>query len=344
MNKNLVIAVTSLILLNSVNLQGAESDYGVIQMGVICSGGTCYPSEINQSIVRVAVVSSKTNSYGSGTLIYYQNRVYLLTCAHLFEKETDFATVQFSKQIGRPVQPLAIDREYDLAILDMSIPGALPSGAVPVKLTATIPLPGARVYAAGYGPAGIFKVTVATVKGYVQVQGADARDTLQAVYDRKGATVRFGDSGGGVFNQSGELVATLWGSDNDCLYGSQIGRIRYFLQSAIPEQKPEPDREQISKIPPPTMPKPEQTLPEPSLGEEILSALGLDEPDVQPENEPDVASRFWDWLSWIAIWTIVILPWAVIVWLFAIKRVLTVSVNKPESVSSNLTASQNHAD
>ena len=82
------------------------------------------------------------------------------------------------------------------------------------------------------------------------------------------------------------------------------------------------------------MPKPEQTLPEPSLGEEILEGLGLNEPDVQPESEPDVASQFWNWLSWIAIWTIVILPWAVIVWLFAIKRVLTVSVNKPESVAS----------
>lgn len=334
MNKNLLVAVTGIFLLNSVSVHAVESDYGVIQMGVICSGGTCYPSEINQSIVRVAVVSSKTNSYGSGTLIYYQNRVYLLTCAHLFEKETDYATVQFSKQSGRPVQPLAIDREYDLALLDMSIPGALPSGAVPVKLTATIPLPGARVYAAGYGPTGIFKVTVATVKGYVQVKGADARDTLQAMYDRKGATVRFGDSGGGVFNESGELVATLWGSDNQCLYGSQIGRIAYFLQSAIPERKPEPEREQISKLPPPTMPKPKQTLPEPSLGEEILEGLGVNEPDVQTENEPDAASRFWDWLSWIAIWTIVILPWAVIVWLFAIKRILTVSVNKPESVSS----------
>ena len=333
MNKNLLVAVTGLILLNSASVHGAKSDYGVIQMGVVCSGGSCYPSEINQSIVRVAVASSKTNSYGSGTLIYYQNRVYLLTCAHLFEKDTDYATVQFSKQNGRPVQPLAIDREYDLAVLDMPIPGALPSGAVPVKLTATIPLPGARVYAAGYGPNGIFKVTVGTVKGYVQVQGADARDTLQAVYDRKGATVRFGDSGGGVFNESGELVATLWGSDNQCLYGSQIGRIAYFLQSAIPERKPESDREQISKLPPPTMPKPKQTLPEPSLGEEILEGLGLNEPD-EPEIIPDVASQFWDWISWIATWTIVILPWVVIVWLFAIQRVLTVSVNKPVSDSS----------
>lgn len=75
------------------------------------------------------------------------------------------------------------------------------------------------------------------------------------------------------------------------------------------------------------MPKPEQTLPEPSLGDEILEGLGLNEPDVQPVNEPNVASRFWDWLSWIAIWIIVTLPWAVIVWLFVIKRVLIVSVN-----------------
>ena len=336
MKNKLLIAVTGLLLLNSISVHSEEYDYGVIQMGVICSGGTCYPSEINQSIVRVAVVSSKTNSYGSGTLIYYQNRVYLLTCAHLFEKETDYATVQFSKQAGRPVQPLAIDREYDLAVLDMSIPGALPSGAVPVQLTATIPLPGARVYAAGYGSNGIFKVTVATVKGYVQVQGADARDTLQAMYDRKGATVRFGDSGGGVFNQSGELVATLWGSDNDCLYGSQIGRIRYFLQSAIPDRKPESDREQISKLPPPTLPKPKETLPEPSLGDEILDDFGLNEPDVQLENAPDAATRFWDWLSWIATWFVIILPWVIIVWLFAIKRVLTVSVNKPESDSSKI--------
>ena len=70
------------------------------------------------------------------------------------------------------------------------------------------------------------------------------------------------------------------------------------------------------------------------MGEEILEGLGLNEPVVQPEDALDAASCFWDWLSWIAIWTLVILPWAVIVWLFAIKRVLTVSVNKPESVSS----------
>ena len=82
------------------------------------------------------------------------------------------------------------------------------------------------------------------------------------------------------------------------------------------------------------MPKPKQTLPEPSLGEEILEGLGLNEPDEQSEIAPDAATQFWDWLSWIATWTVVILPWAVIVWLFAIKRVLTVAVNKPESVAS----------
>ena len=81
------------------------------------------------------------------------------------------------------------------------------------------------------------------------------------------------------------------------------------------------------------MPKPKETLPEPSLGEELLEGLGLNEPD-EPEIVPDVATRFWDLLSWIAIWIIVIAPWAVIVWLFAIKQVLTVSVNKPESASS----------
>ena len=321
MNKKIIAAVASLFLLNSVCVHSEEFDYGVIQMGVICSGGFCCPSEINQSIVRVAVASPKTNSYGSGTLIYYQNRVYLLTCAHLFENATDYATVQFSKQVGCPVQPLAIDREYDLAVLDMSIPGALPSGAEPVKLTATIPLPGARVYAAGYGPNGIFKVTVATVNGYVQVQGADARDTLQAVYDRKGATVRFGDSGGGVFNQSGELVATLWGSDNQCLYGSQIGRIRYFLKSVIPEPKPKPVPKPAPTIPYPDLSNTENEQLSPIFQKPVVvdEAAGLSNDSNQNSQEDNNDIRNWFVFALKAL--LVIVPWAIILWLYPVKYI-----------------------
>lgn len=335
MNKKLFAAVTSILLLNSVCVYSEELDYGIIQMGVICSGGSCCPPEINQSIVRVVVASPNLNSYGSGTLIYYQNRVYLLTCAHLFENATDYATVQFSKQVGCPVQPLAIDREYDLAVLDMSIPGALPAGTTPVQLTASIPFPGTRVYAAGYGSNGVYKVTVATVKGYVQTLGADARDTLQAAYDRTGATVRFGDSGGGVFNQSGELVATLWGSDNQCLYGSQIGRIRYFLKSAISEPKPIPVPKPVPAAPAPQAPYTENESLSSNFQQPAVIDQTTESPNDSDKNCPESNKDAWSKFVFAIETLLVIVPWAIILWLYPVKYIYRLLKQKTPQITVN---------
>ena len=315
MSKSVITAVLCLFAAHCWAANDIDLEFGAIQMGMICTGEGCQPDGIQKSVVRVAVTSKTSNSYGSGTLIRYQGRAYLLTCAHLFESDSDYATVQFLNQTGLPVQPLAIDREYDLALLDMTIPGALPRGVTPAELTGSVPVPGTRVFAAGYGSNGAFKVTSATVRGYVRIQGAGARDTLQGLYDRRGNTVRFGDSGGGVFNESGELVATLWGSDNSCLYGTQIGRILVFLQTSVGSRA-------LPVLPPPTAPKPEKETPpsEPDTEENDAPEM---EPDVPFNNETMTTQSV---LFVVLYWINALLPWGIAVMLLLMLRNRTLLV------------------
>lgn len=319
MKSNLFCLSTILILAGFAAVYAAAaygSELGVdrIQMGVICSGGSCRKADSYPSVVRVAVTSEKTNSYGSGTLIVFNGRVYVLTCAHLFESKNDWGAVQFSGKTGRCAQPLAIDRSYDLAILDASIPGVIPPGAVPVSINAAAPLPGAKVYAAGYGSTGVFKVTAATVKGYVRTDGADACDTLKGAYDRSGMTVRFGDSGGGVFNEAGELVATLWGSDNDCLYGTQIGRIIAFLQTAIHESNLTPVSNESTVTPPPTLPNTAVVDGTPAPESSDLRQITDELINQINQNDEISYSQIIDWIWYAFKLATGGLPWAIVLW------------------------------
>ncbi len=346
MNKTLffLLLLCEVIFASDYPADGAQNK---IQMGLICSNGSCQKSDSYPSVVRVAVSSYKSNSYGSGTLILYRGKTYILTCAHLFERMDDWTTVQFGKQTGRPVQPMAIDRSYDLAILDASMPGVVPEGAVPASINAVVPLPGAKVFAAGYGPNGIFKVTNAKVSGYVQTQGTDACDTLKAAYPSRGLTVRFGDSGGGVFNESGELVATLWGSDNDALYGTQIGRIIVFLQSVISPSVPEPIPGNSTVLPPPTLPYTSDSAAnsnEPSLEQQLKQNLfsGLNPAQVAQDKIKDSvktqicdSSEFQIFNTILSLlqWVTTCLPWIIVVWWSVHKKLLNLFITKKSNAN-----------
>jgi S1-C subfamily serine protease len=94
--------------------------------------------------------------------------------------------------------------EWDLAGLEIDAP----TGIVPVAISEAAPQKGEPVASCGYGPNGQYRCNQGRVTGYVRADGTEKFETLELT-----GAARDGDSGGPVFNQRGELVAVLWGTD-----------------------------------------------------------------------------------------------------------------------------------
>lgn len=259
-----------------------SGSYPSVQMGLVCSGGACRPqnpapranapqSGVPQSIippvrvprcqVRLAVSSQRVSSFGSGTIIRFRNRILILSCAHVFEDIDNGAAISVptlnlpqsdgaTAYSSRPIRLLGRDKIYDLAVLDASLTAADLGSFEAIDLLAAPPLPGESATACGFGPNGTYQQTPAVVAGYVKSGKTPTFDTLRANYSAARQTVRFGDSGGGIFNQNGELIAVLWGSDAQALYATQIGRVLFFLNETIPNAPEFPDPPSV--CPPPT--------------------------------------------------------------------------------------------
>ncbi|QDT01284.1 S1 family peptidase [Adhaeretor mobilis] len=159
---------------------------------------------------------------GSGTLIdVTENRQHglVLTCAHLFSEGTGQVTVRFSD--GKKYAAILIgkDREADLAALEIAKPA---QQAAPVSLAS---LTQARYIACGYGPTGKYECASGMLIGETVSAG---RTSL-----RMRGRVRSGDSGGGVFNARGQLVAVIWGTADGVTYASSGRPLRRFLQRTL---------------------------------------------------------------------------------------------------------------
>ncbi len=190
-----------------------------------CTGPICRPPQASHpSVVRVVNTTPGGQSFGSGTLIETDSQKgIVLTCAHLFESGRGTITVQFADGSRSGAVVLDSDTTWDLAALQVTAPRI---EAVPVAQG--YPRPGESLTSCGYGPDGRFWCNRGRALGYARADGVTSYETLQL-----SGMARDGDSGGPVFNQRGELVAVVWGTDGKIVAGTYCGRIRRFLANLL---------------------------------------------------------------------------------------------------------------
>jgi S1-C subfamily serine protease len=138
------------------------------------------------------------NNVGSGTLVDItedQSEGLVLTCAHLFTEGVGQVVVEFPQGKSHGAKLVAIDRCADLAALAISKPEG-PRAAVKFEVAKN-----QTVRACGFGPSGVYRCATGPVVGEV----SDSEQVSVLIGD----AVRSGDSGGGVFDSDGNLVAVV---------------------------------------------------------------------------------------------------------------------------------------
>ncbi|MBL9163339.1 MAG: trypsin-like peptidase domain-containing protein [Planctomycetaceae bacterium] len=176
----------------------------------------------NAASCRVHNQLSGGANVGSGTLIDVTasgERGLVLTCAHLFTEGTGQVVVEFPNGKCHGALVVAIDQQADLAALEIARPPAL---AVEVnQQTAAV----GNLTACGFGPTGAYRCVAGPVLGYSESPGQTSV--------RIGGAVRSGDSGGGVFDNRGRLVAVVWGESGGVTYASTGRPLGRFLERVL---------------------------------------------------------------------------------------------------------------
>ena len=67
---------------------------------------------------------------------------------------------------------------------------------------------------------------------------------------------RGGDSGGGVFNEQGQLVGVLWGTDGQEVVCVQAGRLHKLLDQAVVQEDAAQQKSILQRVPTPAKPPP----------------------------------------------------------------------------------------
>ena len=132
----------------------------------------------------------------------------------LFTEGTGQVVVEFPDGKRHGALVVAIDQQADLAALEIARPRR-PAVEVNQQTAAD-----GNLTACGFGPSGAYRCVAGPTLGYSEGPGQTSV--------RIGGAVRSGDSGGGVFDNRGRLVAVVWGESGGVTYastGRPLGRI-----------------------------------------------------------------------------------------------------------------------
>jgi hypothetical protein len=194
----------------------------VFMMLLLMLSGSNACGEPTDASCRVFNRLAQFNNVGSGTLVDItddQSEGLVLTCAHLFTEGVGQIVVEFPAGKSHGAKLVAIDRGADLAALAISKPDG---PRAPVKFEVT---KNQTVRACGFGPSGVYRCATGPVVGEV----SDAEQVSVLIGD----AVRSGDSGGGVFDSDGNLVAVVWGEAGGVTYASGGPPLRSFLDRVL---------------------------------------------------------------------------------------------------------------
>lgn len=177
------------------------------------------------SVVRIIAPEDGAIAYGSGTLVGIRDdHGLVVTNWHVVRDATGLVEVVFPDGFRSHARPLKVDQDWDLAALVIWRPSV-----EPVKIATQPPRPGDVLTIHGYGR-GKYRIATGRCTTYYSPQPNFPHEMLELDVE-----ARQGDSGGPIFNQSGELAGVLFGAGQGCTMGSFAPRVRNFLAAVAPD-------------------------------------------------------------------------------------------------------------
>ena len=169
-----------------------------------------------------------------------QDHGLVITNWHVVRDATGPLVVAFPDGFRSGATLLKADRDWDLAALAIWRPIVQP-----IPLSIEPPQPGEPLTIAGYG-SGSYREATGRCTQYVSPGGNKPFEMVEL-----SAGARFGDSGGPILNQRGELAGVLFGSSFGQTAGSYCGRVRWFLNSISDDfRRLQPNPALIARQPP----------------------------------------------------------------------------------------------
>ncbi|MAT73047.1 MAG: hypothetical protein CMJ58_26485 [Planctomycetaceae bacterium] len=188
----------------------------------------CSVAQAHPASCRITNRQGVVESAGSGTLVDVTDdgsAGLVLTCAHLFSEGAGEVIVSFPQGGRHGAKLVAIDREADLAAVEIATPRVTPAALAVAGDEVVLSTTTARFRACGFGGDGRLQCTSGR---FVGTAGGSQRVSWKFA-----GAVRSGDSGGGVFDEQGRLVAVVWGATDGVTYASGGGPLRNFLQRVL---------------------------------------------------------------------------------------------------------------
>ncbi len=180
-----------------------------------------------EALCRVFVEEGGSQSVGSGTLVYVSetgSEGLVLTCAHVIGRQPGRIVVEFPGRMRHVGRLVDIDASADLAAVAIGSPVV-----TPVEFSSSTTA-AQTVRACGYGGDGTPRCVYGDVVGHAISAG-------QRSIVMRGA-VRSGDSGGCVLDESGRLVAVVWGQSQGMTYATAGVPLQRFVCRLLPRSGP----------------------------------------------------------------------------------------------------------
>ena len=219
------------------------------------------PAGVLRSVVRVYNAYEETISTADPALGPTRRRVvekgsgaivadsvgtrYVLTAAHIFRDGRGQITAQSIDGRIFAASLVLASEECDVALLRVDVSRDVPA----LTISSSWPRQGETVWRAGFGPDETLREFSGVVKGYVKTDRYSTYETLKI-----DGLARQGDSGGPVYNASGEIVGVVWGMDGSDAYATYCGRVLKTLCDYSPTFAPAPVQAEAEIAPPPQTP------------------------------------------------------------------------------------------
>ena len=146
---------------------------------------------VNKLIQTNVLINNSSNySTSSGVVLHIDNNYYVLSASHILTKETDKVFV-ISNDVPYLLSFVKQDKKYDLSLFKFVLK---PESLTPTKIALNEPNVGDPIIAVG-NPDGMED---AVTRGHIIKKTKDTYFIDALIY--------FGSSGGGIFNNNGELV------------------------------------------------------------------------------------------------------------------------------------------
>jgi hypothetical protein len=184
------------------------------------------PQQPHPAVARITVPQrANVIAFGSGTLIDANDKLGLvITNWHVVDGAAGEIMVAFPDGFRSGGRVLKVDRDWDLAALAIWKPRVQP-----VPLSSQPPRSGDMLTIAGYGQ-GNYRAASGRCTQYVAPGLKFPYEMIEVA-----AAARQGDSGGPIFNASGQLAGVLFGEGGGRTSGSYCRRVQQFLSTiALP--------------------------------------------------------------------------------------------------------------